>query len=109
MSLECQTDIYITVGFYDDGRIGEVWMLLSDKSGGTIRALIDAVSTSVSIGLQYGVPLSAYAEKFKHTRFEPAGATENAEMRRATSILDYVFRWLDRRFPGGRVEVEKKS
>ena len=104
-----ETDIYITVGFYDDGRIGEIWLTLSDKTGGTVRALVDAVSTAVSIGLQHGAPLEAYIEKFARTRFAPAGPTDNPDIRRATSILDYVFRWLAGRFPGGRSDMVQQS
>lgn len=90
---------YLTVGLYDDGRVGEIFVRMA-KEGSTISGLMDAFATSISIALQYGVPLSAMVEKFSQTRFEPSGFS--GEMGYCTSILDYIFRWLDKNYPGGR-------
>lgn len=88
---------YLTVGMYDDGRPGEIFLQMS-KEGSTLSGLADSWATSISIALQYGVPLKVLVQKFKDRRFEPSGMTENAEIRFATSISDYVFRWLGMRF-----------
>ena len=84
---------YITVGLYDDGSPGEVFVKIS-KEGSTVSGLTDAIAILTSIALQYGVPLDKLAEKLEHTRFEPAGPTANPDLPFATSILDYIFRWL---------------
>ena len=85
---------YITVGEYDDGRPGEVFILLS-KQGSIAAGLMDAVGVLTSISLQSGVPLGILVDKFKHTRFEPSGWTTNSEIRQASSVLDYIFRWIE--------------
>jgi ribonucleoside-diphosphate reductase alpha chain len=90
---------YVTVGLYDDGRPGELFITMS-KEGSTISGLMDALATSVSIALQYGVPLSVLADKFAHTRYEPSGFTGNREIPIAKSITDYIFRWLTLKFSG---------
>jgi ribonucleoside-diphosphate reductase alpha chain len=95
---------YITVGMYDDGSPGEVFVVMS-KEGSTISGLMDAFATSVSLALQYGVPLSALSDKFTHMRFEPSGFTGNPEIPIAKSIMDYMFRWLDLRFGEGRTNL----
>jgi len=82
---------FVTVGEYADGRPGEVFLKVS-KQGSTLAGLMDAFSISVSYGLQYGVPLRHFVEAFTNTRFEPAGITDDAELRIASSILDYIFR-----------------
>jgi ribonucleoside-diphosphate reductase alpha chain len=82
---------FVTVGEYADGRPGEVFLKVS-KQGSTLAGLMDAFSISVSYGLQYGVPLRHFIEAFTNTRFEPAGITDDAELRIASSILDYIFR-----------------
>lgn len=92
---------YIHVGLYDDGRVGELFVRMA-KEGSTISGLVDALATSVSIGLQYGVPLSVFVSKFSHWRFEPSGFSQDRRIGHASSIIDYVFRWIDVRFPGGR-------
>ena len=84
---------YITVGLYPDGRPGEMFITMA-KEGSTIGGLMDCFGTAVSMSLQYGVPLEVYVNKFSHARFEPMGYTKNPEIRVATSIVDYIFRWL---------------
>ena len=93
---------YITVGLYPDGRPGELFITMA-KEGSTIGGLMDAFGTSVSMSLQYGVPLEDYVRKFSHMRFEPQGHTKNPDIRIAKSIIDYIFRWLGITFlPGYR-------
>jgi ribonucleoside-diphosphate reductase alpha chain len=84
---------FVTIGEYDDGRPGEIFLRVS-KQGSTLAGIMDAFSISVSYGLQYGVPLRNFVEAFTNTRFEPAGITDDADLRIATSILDYIFRRL---------------
>ncbi len=84
---------YVTVGEYEDGRPGEVFMKVS-KQGSTLAGIMDAFSISVSLGLQHGVPLSTYVRKYANMRFEPAGITDDADLRIATSLVDYIFRRL---------------
>jgi ribonucleoside-diphosphate reductase alpha chain len=84
---------YVTVGEYDDGRPGEVFMKVS-KQGSTLAGIMDAFSISVSLGLQHGVPLKTYVQKYTNMRFEPAGMTDDAELRIASSLVDYIFRRL---------------
>jgi ribonucleoside-diphosphate reductase alpha chain len=84
---------YLTVGLYDDGTPGELFMKMA-KEGSTVSGLMDAVALLTSISLQYGVTLEKLADKLEQTRFEPYGPTGNSEIPLATSVLDYVFRWL---------------
>jgi ribonucleoside-diphosphate reductase alpha chain len=84
---------YVTVGEYDDGRPGEVFMKVS-KQGSTLAGIMDAFSISVSLGLQHGVPLATYVRKYTSMRFEPAGITDDPDLRIATSLVDYIFRRL---------------
>ena len=84
---------YLMVGLYNDGTPGEIFVVMS-KEGSTISGLMDAFATSISIALQYGVPLKVLVNKFIHTRFEPAGMTNNPEIRFAKSVVDYIFRYL---------------
>ncbi|MBU0646183.1 vitamin B12-dependent ribonucleotide reductase [Patescibacteria group bacterium] len=88
---------YITVGLYDDGTPGELFVTMS-KEGSVISGLMDSFSTAVSIGLQYGVPLEVLVNKFVHMRFEPSGYTNNPNIRIAKSLVDYIFRWLAMKF-----------
>jgi len=88
---------YITVGMYEDGTPGEVFITMA-KEGSTIRGLMDAFATQTSVALQYGVPLNVMVNKFSHMRFEPNGFTKNPELPIAKSIIDYIFRWLASRF-----------
>ena len=93
---------YLTVGLFEDGQPGELFITMA-KEGSTIGGLMDAVGTLTSMALQYGVPMEALARKFAHQRFEPSGFTKNPEIRSASSITDYVFRWLALQFvPGYR-------
>jgi ribonucleoside-diphosphate reductase alpha chain len=84
---------YVTVGEYEDGRPGEVFMKVS-KQGSTLAGIMDAFSISVSLGLQHGVPLATYVRKYTNMRFEPAGITDDIDLRIATSLVDYIFRRL---------------
>jgi ribonucleoside-diphosphate reductase alpha chain len=87
------TEGYITTGEFDDGTIGEIFLKVA-KQGSTLSGIMDAFAISISMGLQYGVPLSAYVRQFVGTRFEPSGMTDDPDFRIAQSILDYVFRVL---------------
>ncbi|NLF70487.1 MAG: vitamin B12-dependent ribonucleotide reductase [Candidatus Anammoximicrobium sp.] len=84
---------YINVGLYPDGRPGELFITMA-KEGSTVGGLMDCFGTAISICLQYGVPLQVLVKKFSHTRFEPMGHTTNREVRIASSVVDYIFRWL---------------
>jgi ribonucleoside-diphosphate reductase alpha chain len=84
---------YATVGEYEDGRPGELFLQVA-KGGSTLAGIMDAFAISVSHGLQYGVPLEAFVEMFMNSRFEPAGMTDDPELRFATSLVDYIFRRL---------------
>ena len=97
---------YITVGLYEDGRPGELFITMA-KEGSTIGGLMDCFGTAVSMSLQYGVPLEVYVNKFSHTRFEPMGHTKNPDIRIAKSIVDYIFRWLGITFLPGYREAQQ--
>ena len=101
-----QIDGYVQLGAYPDGRIGEVGIVFGSRHGDTIRGLLDGISVAVSIGLQHGVPLSAFVEKFSFTRFPPCGFTSNPHVQQATSILDLIFRYIGKRFPEGRIYID---
>ena len=88
---------YITVGLYPDGTPGEIFLKMA-KEGSTVSGLMDTLATTISVALQYGVPLKDLVNKFSHVRFEPAGFTGNPEIPIAKSIVDYIFRWLGARF-----------
>ena len=88
---------YVTVGLYDDGTPGEVFIRMA-KEGSTISGLIDAFATSISMALQYGVPLRALCDKFRYSRFAPAGFTPHPQIRMATSVTDYIFHYLALKF-----------
>jgi len=90
-------DGYITVGLYEDGKPGEIFVTLG-KAGSTLAGFADAFATAISFALQHGVELRFLVDKFAHVRFEPSGFTGNPEIPIAKSILDYVFRWLALRF-----------
>lgn len=85
------SDGYITTGSYPDGQLGELFIKMS-KQGSTLAGIIDAFAISVSLGLQYGVPLEVYVSKYINTRFEPSGMTNDPDLRMASSVLDYVFK-----------------
>ena len=95
---------YITVGLYEDSQPGELFITMS-KEGSTIGGLMDTVGTLTSMALQYGVPLESLVKKFAYQRFEPSGFTKNPDIRNATSITDYVFRWLACQFIKGYKEA----
>jgi ribonucleoside-diphosphate reductase alpha chain len=97
---------YITVGLYDDGRPGELFITMA-KEGSTIGGLMDAFGTAVSMSLQYGVPLEVYVKKFSHTRFEPWGYTKNPDIPVAKSLVDYLFRWMGTEFIAGYREANR--
>lgn len=93
---------YLTMGLFPDGTLGEIFVTMN-KEGSTIGGLMDTVATLVSMSLQYGVPLDSLVKKFAYQRFEPSGFTKNPDIRNATSITDYVFRYLGCQFiPGYR-------
>jgi ribonucleoside-diphosphate reductase alpha chain len=96
---------YLTVGLFEDGHPGELFITMA-KEGSTIGGLMDGIGTLTSMALQYGVPLEALVKKFAHQRFEPSGFTKNPEIRNASSITDYVFRWMAVQFvPGYREAI----
>jgi ribonucleoside-diphosphate reductase alpha chain len=103
-------DGYITCGLYEDGTPGEIFCRMA-KEGSSIAGLMDSFATAISLALQHGVPLKLLCEKFRATRFEPSGFTGNPEIPRATSIMDYIFRWLDVKFiqPRERQLVEEQA
>jgi ribonucleoside-diphosphate reductase alpha chain len=88
---------YITVGMYADGQPGEIFIKMA-KEGSTLSGIMDAFALSVSISLQYGVPLRALVDKFVNSRFEPSGYTGNPKIRYAKSVVDYIGRWLGAKF-----------
>src|SRR5690606_16891294 len=85
--------LFVRTGEYDDGTLGEVFVDMA-KEGATMRSLMNSFAIAVSVGLQYGVPLDEYVDKFIFTRFEPAGMVEHPNIKSATSVLDYMFRLL---------------
>jgi ribonucleoside-diphosphate reductase alpha chain len=99
---------YLTVGMYEDGRPGEIFIVMA-KEGSTISGLMDSFATAISVALQHGVPSKLLVDKFAHTRFEPSGYSEHPDIGYAKSIMDYIFRWLDLKFPDGRFAEPKKS
>ncbi len=88
---------YITCGMYDDGTPGEIFVVMA-KQGSVISGLMDAFATSISMALQYGVPLQVLVDKFSHVRFEPSGFSSNPAIGYAKSIVDYIFRWMAMKF-----------
>jgi len=88
---------YIHVGLFDDGTPGDIFVDIA-KEGTTLAGLMNSFMISVSLGLQYGVPLDVYVSKFSHMRFEPSGMTNDADIRVAKSIVDYIFRWMGKKF-----------
>jgi ribonucleoside-diphosphate reductase alpha chain len=88
---------YFTVGLYPNGQPGELFISVA-KEGSTLGGIFDCFGLATSIGLQYGVPLSEFIDKFTHVRFEPMGFTKNKDIKIAKSIIDYIFRWLAIKF-----------
>lgn len=95
---------YVTVGLFEDGTPGELFITMA-KEGSTIGGLMDVVGTEMSMGLQYGVPLEVFVNKFSHSRFEPSGWTNNPDIPNAKSVVDYIFRWLGMEFLTGYREA----
>jgi len=95
--VQSDIDAYLTSGEYDDGRLGEVFLSIG-KHGDNLK-VFDCLMIAVSIGLQYGIPLSVFVDKFKYMAFEPAGVTNNVDIPLVKSIPDYIFRYLEMRFP----------
>jgi ribonucleoside-diphosphate reductase alpha chain len=89
---------YITAGKYEDGTVGEIFLTDIGKEGSTMRGLLNAFATAISLGLQYGVPLEDFVRKFSYMRFEPEGITQNPEIPFAKSLPDYIMRWVASRF-----------
>jgi ribonucleoside-diphosphate reductase alpha chain len=89
---------YITAGKYEDGALGEIFLTDIGKEGSTLRGMMNAFATAISIGLQYGVPLEVFVRKFSYMRFDPEGITTNPEIPFAKSMPDYLMRWLASRF-----------
>src|SRR5205085_3585553 len=89
---------YITAGMYEDGTVGEIFLTDIGKEGSTLRGMMNAFATSISIALQYGVPLETLVRKFSYMRFDPEGITNNPEIPFAKSMPDYIMRWLASRF-----------
>ena len=85
---------YITAGKYEDGSVGEIFLTDIGKEGSTLRGMMNAFATAISIGLQYGVPLEVFVRKFSYMRFDPEGITNNPEIPFAKSMPDYLMRWL---------------
>ncbi len=88
---------YLTVGLFEDGQPGEIFIVMS-KEGSTLSGVMDCFATTVSLSLQYGVPLKILVNKFSHVRFEPSGVTNNKDVRFAKSVIDYIFRWMALKF-----------
>lgn len=93
-----QVKVYAQVGLYPDGRPGELF-LKADRMGSTLSGMLDALSMSISVALQAGVPLSWFVEKMRNLQFEPSGPTSDPKIRYATSIVDGLAKWLEYRFP----------
>ncbi len=85
---------YLTVGYYDDGEPGEIFIKMA-KEGSMASGLLDGLAMTMSVAIQHGVPLKLLCDKFKHTRFEPSGFTNNPDIPMATSLLDYIGKWLE--------------
>jgi ribonucleoside-diphosphate reductase alpha chain len=97
---------YITAGKYEDGSVGEIFLTDIGKEGSTLRGMMNAFATAISIGLQYGVPLEVFVRKFSYMRFDPEGITTNPEIPFAKSMPDYLMRWLASRFIDDIDELE---
>jgi len=97
---------YVTVGMFEDRTPGELFITMS-KEGSTISGLMDSLATSVSIALQYGVPLKVLVDKFSHARYEPSGFTNNPDIPIAKSVSDYIFRWLGKKFSKKTSRIKK--
>jgi ribonucleoside-diphosphate reductase alpha chain len=97
---------YITAGMYEDGTVGEIFLTDIGKEGSTLRGMMNSFATSISIALQYGVPLETLVQKFAYMRFDPEGITQNPEIPFAKSMPDYIMRWLASRFLDTDIQEE---
>jgi len=97
---------YITAGEYEDGSLGEIFLTDIGKEGSTIKGMMNAFATAISLGLQYGVPLETFVRKFAYVRFEPEGITRNAEIPFAKSMPDYIMRWVASRYGDAELQEE---
>ncbi|HLI59476.1 MAG TPA: vitamin B12-dependent ribonucleotide reductase [Solirubrobacteraceae bacterium] len=97
---------YITAGMYEDGTVGEIFLTDIGKEGSTLRGMMNAFATAISLSLQYGVPLETLVRKFSYMRFEPEGMTSNPEIPFSKSLPDYIMRWLASRFLDTDVQEE---
>ncbi len=97
---------YITVGLFEDGKPGELFITMA-KEGSTIDGFLDGIGTLTSLSLQYGVPLEVLVKKFVGRRFEPSGFTRNPDIRSAPSILAYIFRWMGNEFIPGYKQAQQ--
>ena len=95
--------LYMTVGLYDDGRPGELFVRLG-KAGSTLNGLLDVIGIELSFGLQHGVPLALYCRKLRDIAFPPAGPTSNPDIPSCVSVVDYIARWLEREYLAGEGE-----
>ncbi len=98
------TKAYIRVGLYPDGSPGEVFLTVA-KAGSTLQGLMDSFATLLSLSLQYGIPLAVIAKKFRHVRFPPNGFTGDKKIPTASSLIDYVFAFLEREFLKGETKA----
>lgn len=96
--------LYLTVGLYEDGRPGELFLRLG-KAGSTLNGLLDVIGIEMSFGLQHDVPLALYCHKLRDMAFPPAGPTSNPEIPSCSSVVDYVAQWLEREFGEGEAEA----
>jgi ribonucleoside-diphosphate reductase alpha chain len=99
---------YLTVGLYEEGLPGEIFIIMA-KEGSTVSGLMDSFATSISLALQYGVPLKVLCDKFSHSRFEPSGWTPNPDIHMAKSVMDYIFRWLAIKFLPGQTQPTQEA
>ena len=99
-----ETKGYIRVGLYPNGSPGEVFLTVA-KAGSTLQGMMDSFATLLSLSLQYGIPLSAISKKFRHVRFEPNGFTGGKQIPSASSLIDYVFAFLEREFLEGETKA----
>jgi ribonucleoside-diphosphate reductase alpha chain len=97
---------YITAGEYEDGSLGEIFLTDIGKEGSTIKGMMNAFATAISLGLQYGVPLETFVRKFAYVRFEPEGITRNPEIPFAKSMPDYIMRWVASRYGDAELQEE---
>jgi hypothetical protein len=103
-------DYFVTLGYYEDGRLGEVFVC-EQREGSTVGALLDALSVSVSVGLQYGIPWEVFEVKFAHQVFEPRGMTDSPdpELKIVSSPLDYLARWISKRTTLEKADEERRK